>query len=928
MRPYASKAHFLPPDRRSQDKLNQNFDTRPPAQLALTLLGIGASLRLLLALTIVFSLLAIPNLGPSQSLPGFHTVHAAAAPNVPWVPAGPAMDTLTYPIFSDEAAEFTALQASPSPIDFTDWPLHPSLISSFTSNSNFQVTAPISDAGYFELQFHMGQNFWGCQFNYGNAACGTHIRQAFAHGLDKNIFISTELGGNAQPIDNPVPPSVDLNTPDPCAWDATHVQSGTGCIVNGAGGTAYHLAAATAGTGCTSTPAFAFTPGCGTPDFCAAADHLIAAGLATGKNPSTATTNPCVLTGIAVSAVTVNPIQIFVRSDNTPRLHAGNSYLQFICALFTGTWSAGCGVPPSTTNIFTGSAGPIGSFPGFTTSTTTVALTWWLYTAGFGNVLTFDSNLFFTYDSQFVSGISMIKQSSGGPCSNQSVPTFAASNYMYLCNSSYDTNIQNAEYAPCLTAPGDPATGQTHLTVTFANCPGTSSPSAASAAYKAQDIYGQNVNTIPWWSGKNQFAYLTGWQGGVLHKGDGFTPPGNYFTMLNAWNPSPAVPGTVRQGYKQGTGSVSPFISSEHHPWDIGIQGAIWDSPGRANPDSPQAYLDWMTIKTDQLAAGGLSYTPPAGTVAAFRYTLRNDLFWHTGQKVTAWDLAFSYIAYRAVGVGAGLAPMTGIKVLSPTQVDVDVNAVGPFTKLFLSNLVLPGRDWVSNSVCTASAWDAAANNPDFPTANTALTACIAPSTAVTSSGVITPTASNVDSAKIQPIYDPVKSGNLIGSGPWQCGFGSGVGGPSCSSSGTQSPVVGGQWTLTRYGTGTIPGGSLNTYFRSSGNLALWAWSQERGLSFTEDFLRFSIVNLCFGQPVGTAGCYVWQHGIGGSAAGMVVGLAQVSIVQRFVGVNWVPPYDWRIAPPQNIVAYLPVLHEGAVTLNPCSIDPVNGYDC
>jgi len=847
------------------------------------------------------------------------------------------MDTLTYPTFTDEAAEFTAIQTSPSPIDLTDWPLDPTLISGLTANSAFQVTSPISDTGYFELQFHMGQNFWGCQFNYGNAACGTNIRRAFAHGLDKSIFISTELGGNAQPIDNPVPPSVDLNTPDPCAWDALFPQTGAGCIVNGVGGTAYHLAAATAGN-CASHPQFAYTPGCGTPDFCAAAGHMIAAALATGKNPTT-----CVLTGIS-SAVTANPTHIFVRSDNTPRLHAGNSYGQFICALFTGTFSTGC------SGIFVVDPGPITAFPGFTTSTTTVALTWWVYTAGFGNVLTFDSSLFFGYDSQFVSGISSIKQSSGGFCANAALPSFAPGNYLYTCQAAYDTQIEAAEFSPCLTAPGDPTTGQTHLTVTFANCPATTSPSAASAAYKAQDIYGQNANTIPWWSGKNQFVYLTGWQRVVLNKGNGFTPPGNFFSTINAWNPSPPVAGTLRQGFKQSTGSVSPFIGNT--VWDAGVIGSVWDTPGTTNPDSPQAYLDWMTIKTDQLAASGLSYTPPAcsgtqttgtcsstgvctsgtctgGTVAAFRYTLRNDIFWQTGQKVTAWDLAFSYIAFRASGVGAGLAPMTGIKVLSPTQVDVDVNAVGPFTKLFLSSTVLPGRDWVNTSVCSAAAWDSAANNPNFNTANTALTACIAQSGAVTPSGVIMPTfgQSNVDNNKIQPNYDPVASHNLIGSGAWMCGTGSGIGGPSCSSSGTQSVPAGGSWTLTRYGIGTTPGGSLNTYFRSSGNLALWAYSGDRG-NFGTDFLNFGQVSLCFGKPVGTSGCTVWQHGIGGSASGTVVGLAQVSIVQRFVGVNWVAPYDWTASPPQNIAVFPPVLHEGAVTLNPCSTDPTNGYDC
>jgi hypothetical protein len=882
-----------------------------------------SSLKLLIIFAIALSFASLPgSLSPSIRLPTLNVAHAATASNQPWVPAGPSIDHLNYRIFTDESAEFTAFQAIPPAIDAIDWPLDAGTISSITPNANYQVTSPISDTGYFELQFHMGQNNWGCQFNFGNAACGIQIRQAFAHGLDKNIFITNELAGNAQPIDNPVPPSVDLNTPNPCNWDATHIQSGTNCIVNGAGGTAYHLAAATSGSGCTNTPSFAYTPGCGTPDFCAAADHLIAAGLATGKTAGT-----CVLTGINTAAVTANPMQIFVRSDNTPRLHAGNSYVQFICALFTGTFVTGCGLGGSTINVITANPGPITAFPGFTTSTTTVSLTWDVYTAGFGNVLTFDSSLFLGYDSRFVSGISSIIAPSGPCAANGLGPSFAPGNYMYICNGSYDTNIEQAEFSPCLTAPGDPTTGQT--TPTFANCSGTTQLSAASAAYKAQDIYGQSVFTIPWWSGKNQFATLTGWTRSILNKGDGFTPPGNFFQTLNAWQASPPVAGTFRQGYKQGTGSVSPFIGNT--VWDAGIQGSIWDGPGVTNPDSPQAYMDWMTIKTDQIPVGSLSYTAPPTTVAAFRYTLRNDIFWQTGQKVTAWDLAFSDTAFKASGVGGGLAPVVGIKVLSPTQVDLDVNAIGPFTKLFLSTFVLPGRDWVNTSVCTASAWDAAANNPNFAAANSALTTCIA-SSGVTPSGVIQPNqgVSNVDGNKITPTYDPVASGNLVGSGAWSCGHAdtSATGGPSCSSTGKQATNPGDSWTLTRFGIDTVPGGSLSgTYFRSMGNLALWTYSGDRGV-FSTDFLNFGAVSLCFGKAVGTTGCTVWQHGIGGSAAGTVVGLSQVSIVQRFVGVNWVSPYDWVNSAPQNIATFPPVLYEGSVTLNPCSVDPTNGYDC
>lgn len=838
------------------------------------------------------------------------------------------MDTLTYPVFTDSTAEYTGLQSTPASIDFTDWPIPPSLIAPLDMSPNFQVTNPISDAGYYELEFHMANNYWGCQFNFGNAACGTQIRQAFAHGMDKNTFVTQELSGQAVAIDNPVPPGVTLNSPNPCNWDTQFPQTGSNCIVNAPGGTAYHLSSATSGSGCTSNPTFPYTPGCGTPDFCAAADHLITAGLATGKNPTT-----CVLTGVT-STVTSSPVNIVIRSDDTRRLHSGEGYAQFICGLFTGSFTTGCGISPSTTNILTATIGPITAIRPqiFPDNCSTICLTWWIYTAGFVNVLAFDSSLYFGYDSRFVNGISGIKQPSG-PCSSLAVPTFSPGNYMYLCSQSYDSKIEQAEFAPCLRAIGDP--GSPVPPVTFANCPGTTQLSAASAAYQAQDVFGQNAFTIPEWTGTNRFAYLAGWQRGIVHQGDGFTPPGNYFAMLNAWNPKPPVAGTVRQGFEQSTNSVNPFIGNTN--WDLGVQAGVYDTLGIGNPASPQSLLDWMTIKTDQLTLSSLNYVPPTGTIGALRYTLRNDIFWQTGQKVTAWDAAFSYIAFKAngvsIGTDGGLAPMNGVKVLSPTQFDVDFNQTGPFTRLSISSIpIIPGRFW---SACSASTWDVGSNSMSFASANSALTPCIAPSTSVTSSGVIVPTASSVDSNKVQPSYDPIANGIFVGSGPWVCQSSTGVIGTGCTSSGSQSVTPGGSITLKRFGLGTIPGGSLVTYFRSSGNTALWMWSRASGI-FSTDFLNFGAAALCFAKPQPTPGCGTWTAGIGNptgtASAPATVGLTQVSIVERFVGVNWVSPFDWRNTPPQGIVSFPPTLYEGSVTLAPsgCTVSFNNGggYIC
>jgi len=89
-----------------------------------------------------------------------------------------------HPTFTDEASEFTAIQATPSPIDFTTghWIQH-----NWASNCkpNFQVTPPISDAGYFELQFHMDRTSGAAvQLRQSSVAL---ISAGFAHGLDKTF---------------------------------------------------------------------------------------------------------------------------------------------------------------------------------------------------------------------------------------------------------------------------------------------------------------------------------------------------------------------------------------------------------------------------------------------------------------------------------------------------------------------------------------------------------------------------------------------------------------------------------------------------------------------------------------------------------------------------------------------------------------------
>jgi len=716
---------------------------------------------------------------------------------------------------------------------------------------------------------------------------------------------------------------------------------------------------------------------------CAAAAHMIDAGIATGVvNPSTsASTRNCQLTGIS-STVTNNPITFFIRSDNTPRLHLGDSLAQVICALFTGSYTTGCGIAPSTNNVLNVQHGPITAFTGFTTSTDHVDVSWHMYTAAFGSVFPFDSSLFLGYNSRFVSGITSTHVANGGNCSNTSVPTASAGDYMYVCSTAYDTASNAMEFANCLTAEvgTDPTIGQT--TPTFGSCTAGHGGglSAVSAGYQAENLFGSKAFTLPIFQQADQFGYLAHtpgntaatWQRAVNHFGNGLP---NFFSWLNAWNNAPAVPNTLRQGFKQTTRSTSPFIAST--VWDFYIVGNIYDSLHIVNPLNNAEDLSWMDISA--LPQTTLTYTPPAGTVLTYRFSLMPNLNWQDGKPVTSFDVAFSYMSLLANGAfqSGGASALSGVTILSPTQFDLNVNSVGPFTRLFLTGLtIMPGRYWtcgtgtqpstgVSPNIipakCPTTApanWDSAVTtctsvgNTCYPIqyqlgttpANTACypnaaAPCAPPATCfLTGCASFSANLMNVDATKTGALYDPIKDHILIGSSAWTCGTGSGLG-QNCAPGGIQNPGTGQSYTLQRTGLGIAPG-FPGDYFRSSGFLASWLWSGD----ISQGVNNFSGAKQCAGVapvPLGpipvASDCAHWQQGIGtngattpagtggcpagGSQCGIAVGPNQVSIVKLYININWVYPDVWNSAtPPNGIIALDPVLYSGSAgTLSPAA---------
>jgi hypothetical protein len=432
-----------------------------------------------------------------------------------------------------------------------------------------------------------------------------------------------------------------------------------------------------------------------------------------------------------------------------------------------------------------------------------------------------------------------------------------------------------------------------------------------------------------------QFAYLSNWQRVINDENVGIP---NYFTWLDSYSPNPMISGTVRQAFATTTSSVNPYVASTAR--DFYIVGNVYDSLNTVNPLSSNQLLDWMGVSSSPspMPNSQLTYTPPSGTVATYRFSLRTDLFFHDGRKVSSFDAAFSYLSLKANGAfqASGAAPMSGVTILSASQFDINLNSTSAFTKSSLTSLtILPGRYWTNAG---AFSWDSAVSpciqsqSSCYPTQYTlGPTPPSGPPNVQCALRCTFPASNmNADPSKTTPSFDPLRAGILIGSGPWECLNSVGIVGTGCSSSGNQTPPIGGSYTLTRFGKGILPATSVaSDYFRSSGNLALWIWSGDNG-DFTHDFLNFSRAAWCVNNPSPT--CQHYGQGIGGSG-GILSGLVQVAIVGRFFGVNWISPFSVA-NPPIGMGPFPPVLYSGSVTLNPASIAgcslpyPAGGYDC
>jgi hypothetical protein len=128
-----------------------------------------------------------------------------AMPVKAFATVGPRVDELLIKIYTDNAAEFSAMQASD--IDLVDWPLSPTEVAAWTAPPyNTQITLdPYREIGLYEFDVNNNDTMPSYP-NIKSPTADQNFRHAVAHMVDKDFIIATYLGGYAAKCESPIMP--------------------------------------------------------------------------------------------------------------------------------------------------------------------------------------------------------------------------------------------------------------------------------------------------------------------------------------------------------------------------------------------------------------------------------------------------------------------------------------------------------------------------------------------------------------------------------------------------------------------------------------------------------------------------------------------------------------------------------------------------
>ncbi len=539
-------------------------------------------------------------------------------------------------------------------------------------------------------------------------------------------------------------------------------------------------AAGTLGISCfpsqSATPPIGYS---GTNDLRAACDHFVAAGFTlssvTSPNGAVTTTanclqvaqgaaitacNPGTTTCNSITAHIVNPtgscntstgvgcIIMYIRT-HPPRTAFGTiiaDELNFLFGTPAPTGGTVCyGGPPSFTCSLTPVYFSISQIASIVFSVSTVA-DWNLYTGGFFLGSTPD-HLFALYHSQFASNLC------GGSSS-----TFP-NNYPLYCDPVYDTQANAGENVPGLTF---------------------------SAFLQTAILGATRGSTVAIYSGENQFVALNAWnfqQVGagtgsslVAVKGHGFEAssgaqvtlnmrpvpgyvPSNSLFYASGCNPSTGCQqNTIRRSMAQTTLHMSPYVATT--VWEFEPLVQIYDSMLAVDPNTgglcqtqpggTAHCIDWMTT------SHSTSFDATTGK-STQTWNLRSDIFWHDGQAVTAHDVCFTILSYKAAPSANFLPSVSNVvscTVVSNKIVQVVLTGQSSFNELNIGGLlIIPEHVWAPICGGLVAGTDS----------------CVTPT------------------ALANPSFDPVAAGDMVGSGPWVCNPSVGVSTISGQASCTQN---------------------------------------------------------------------------------------------------------------------------------------------
>jgi hypothetical protein len=401
---------------------------------------------------------------------------------------------------------------------------------------------------------------------------------------------------------------------------------------------------------------------------------------------------------------------------------------------------------------------------------------WQLYTGGFSLGTTPD-HLFGLFNSGFT----------GNVCDPTSGAVSEPNNYVFYCNPQYDTLSSGGEFS--------------------------SGGAITTALFSAAALLGMQTSMdVPVYSGVDTFVELNGWNfqqcGGTscvntqsslvntLGAGtetafwtllDSRQVPG-YTPVSSSYVPGGGNPNLIRRGFSQDTDNLSPYQATT--VWDFEVIAQIFDSMLALNPmtgGSNAQLVDWQTTShSSSFNPTEVSCNAGNGCITGTTtqlWHLRNDIYFHDGNPVTANDVAYTIISYRDVP-SANLGPSV-VNVATATGLDcgpgqpcktlqVKLQQSSPFFELNIGGL----------PIVEQSVWAPVCGSPPSPTSQCA-----------------------------QLSFDPMASGILIGDGPWACiGLpGSphpGRAGGSCSqnadgSLGGQAITLNGKFLLTKNGPST-----------------------------------------------------------------------------------------------------------------------------